>query len=125
MEETGIAERFKEIRLKRNINQKEFSESLNVSQSVVSDIEAGKREPSRQILSSLAKNYNVDLNWLLLGVSKSISDAEVERLKKENTELKKNVADLELENKTLSKELIEQMRQMITFQSTVLGNSTA
>lgn len=123
-EESGVAERFREVRAKTNLSQKDFAESVGVSQSVVSDIERGAREPSRQILSVLAEKYSVDLNWLLLGIGisekisqESIRDSEVERLEREINELKKSIDELERENKELSKELLDRMRQLLGLRS--------
>jgi transcriptional regulator with XRE-family HTH domain len=123
-EESGIAERFREVRAKTNLSQKDFAESVGVSQSVVSDIERGAREPSRQILAVLAEKYAVDLNWLLLGIGpgekisqNQIRDAEVERLEREIDELKKSIDELERENKELSKELLDRMRQLLGFKT--------
>lgn len=130
-DETGVAERFREVRAKTNLSQKGFAESLGVTQSVVSDIERGAREPSRQILSILAEKYAVDLNWLLLGIGtgekvsqNSIEDEKIERLEREIEELKKSIEELEHENKELSKELLDRMRQLLGFKAE-LGHAPA
>ncbi|MDR2194632.1 MAG: helix-turn-helix transcriptional regulator [Treponema sp.] len=96
MDDNGIAGRLKEIRTKSGLMQKDFAVSLDTSYSVISDIERGAREPSRQILIALAERYQVDLNWLLLGVRNSemtshnqTYNPEVERLENEIADLKK------------------------------------
>ena len=68
MEDADMVSRFIKIRAKSGLNQKEFADSLGVSRSMVSDIERGKRGPSRQILEVLADKYQISLNWFLLGI---------------------------------------------------------
>ncbi|MDR3335025.1 MAG: helix-turn-helix domain-containing protein [Treponema sp.] len=122
----GIAVRFREVRATSGLKQKDFAASIGISHSVISDIERGAREPSRQVLSALAEVYHVDLNWLLLGVGKNegivpaqvkttrLNTSEVEGLQQELEALKKNITDLERENKELSKELLDRMRQLLS-----------
>jgi len=130
-DDSGIAERFRYIRTKSGLKQKDFAESLGVSHSVISDIERGAREPSRKVLTGVAKLYHIDLNWLLLGVGSieqtshnQTSNPEIERLEREIDELKKSIDELERENKELSKELLDRMRQLLELRSE-LGHATA
>lgn len=130
-DDSGIAERFRDIRTKSGLKQKDFAESLGVSHSVISDIERGAREPSRQVLTGVAELYQVDLNWLLLGVGSrehtsqnQTRDPEMERLEREIEELKKSIEELEYENKELSKELLDRMRQLLGFKAE-LGHAPA
>jgi transcriptional regulator with XRE-family HTH domain len=132
MDDIGIAGRLKEIRTKSGLMQKDFAASLNTSYSVISDIERGAREPSRQILIALAEKYNVDLNWLLLGVGNSeitshnqTYNPEIERLENEIADLKKSIAELDKENRELYKELLDKMRELLAFKDMKLANSTA
>jgi transcriptional regulator with XRE-family HTH domain len=60
--------RLAEVRLEFNLSKKDFAESLGVSGTVISDIENGKREPSKELLLTAAQKYAVSLNWLYLGV---------------------------------------------------------
>jgi transcriptional regulator with XRE-family HTH domain len=87
-----LADRFRSIRTKTGLSQKDFAETLGVSQSAIAEIERGSREPSRNIMVALAGTYHISLDWLLLGAELShmtspISkeedkDVEIENLKK-------------------------------------------
>ncbi|MDR2418738.1 MAG: helix-turn-helix transcriptional regulator, partial [Treponema sp.] len=50
MNRNGLANRFRSIRQKENISQKEFAQKLGISQGVVADIGRGAKEPSRAVL---------------------------------------------------------------------------
>jgi DNA-binding XRE family transcriptional regulator len=129
--DSSIADRFREIRAKSGLKQKDFAQSLGASHSVISDIERGDREPSRKIMQGLAELYGVDLNWLLVGTvankdSSQIQkrNSEIEKLTAEMDELKKSIDQLERENKELSKELLDRMRQLLGAKAD-LKNSSA
>ena len=66
--ETEVNQRIAEIRQKKGLNKREFADSLGIPSSIISDIENGKREPSKDFLQSLAAKYAVSLNWLYFGV---------------------------------------------------------
>jgi transcriptional regulator with XRE-family HTH domain len=134
-EDLSVANRLREIREKSTLNQKDFAISLNISQSMISDMERGLRTPSGQILAVLAEKYHVDLNWLLLGIESSRTvennDAllsEIHALKKENAKiteelkiLEEEIGKMEMENKELSRELMERFRQLVDLQNRQLG----
>ena len=60
-------DRLKSLRLKNGITQKELGTTLNVSRSSISLYELGYSMPSREVLDSLAKYFNVSLKYLLNG----------------------------------------------------------
>lgn len=60
-----IMNRLKEIRIDKNLNQKEISKLLNVSQVAYSYYEIGKRQIPIDILIQLSKIYNVSTDYLL------------------------------------------------------------
>lgn len=62
-----INDRIKEIRIKSNLNQTEFAEKLNLTQSAISAIERGTNIPSMSTLESICNEFNVDGTWLLTG----------------------------------------------------------
>ena len=128
--EDKISERFKTVRKQSGMNQKDFAEKLNVTQSVVSDIERGSREPSRSTIITLAEVFNIDLNWLLLGKGsdpeisqKQINeDPKVQELETEIRELKKSIDQLEKENNELSHELLDRMRELLRVRDNLQGS---
>ena len=66
----------KELRTLLNISQKEFSSTLGVSQGTISDIENGRKGPSRSVLISLNKKFGVNANWLLIGGNEKVFRAK-------------------------------------------------
>lgn len=49
------------------MSQVKLAELLNVRQSTLSDYKSGRTYPSADVLVKLATNFNVSLDWLLLG----------------------------------------------------------
>lgn len=110
------------------MSQKDFAQTIGVSQSVIAEIERGSREPSRSVLVAIAEKYHVSLDWLLLGIGsddliQKKEDPEIEALKKEIAEMENRIRALEAENKAISKELLDRMRQLIDLQSRQLGTT--
>lgn len=62
-----MKERFASIRQDFGLNVKQFAESLDMEPTTVSSIEAGKREPSKEVLYNLAVKYAISLNWIFTG----------------------------------------------------------
>ena len=65
LKERGL--RFKELRNALGKSQTELAEELGVSQGAISKWESGIRSIPDSVLEYLAKNYRVNLHWLLLG----------------------------------------------------------
>jgi len=59
-----LGENLKRIRTKKNINQTELAETLNVDKSFVSNIENGKNNPTLSTIANLAKALKVPVNEL-------------------------------------------------------------
>jgi len=62
-----FSRRIADLRKEVNLNKRQFADSLQISQSVIGDIELGYREPSREVMLKLASVYNVNIHWLLTG----------------------------------------------------------
>ena len=58
-------ERIKELRLARNMTQKELADMLGVDRTAIVKYETGKNGPTSEILIKLAKIFNVSLEYLL------------------------------------------------------------
>ncbi len=127
-ENEEIADRFRELRAKTGLSQKDFATSIDLSHTVIAEIERGGREPSRKVMVAVARKYGVSLDWLLLGVgsiegAQPKEDPEVEALKKEIAEMEDTIRALEAENKEISRELLDRMRQLVDVQSRQLGTA--
>ncbi len=58
--------RFKEIRKKLGIKQKELASSLNISNSYLSEIEKGRKQPSLKVLKNLYDRYGISPHWMIV-----------------------------------------------------------
>ncbi|MCR5741195.1 MAG: helix-turn-helix transcriptional regulator [Gammaproteobacteria bacterium] len=80
-----IANRLYELRKKSGLSQEELAERLGVSRQAVSKWERAEASPDTDNLILLSKIYNVSLDDIL-----NSDDIEIENLKAENAELKKD-----------------------------------
>ena len=62
-----IGQRITEIRKKKKITQKEFAESINISETALCNIETGKNMPSATVLLNIYHEYKISPNYILLG----------------------------------------------------------
>ncbi len=60
-----LPSRLRDLRIKYGYSQKEVSEKIGVSPSIVSGYESGERTPSTQVLLSLAYLYGCSTDYLL------------------------------------------------------------
>jgi phage repressor protein C with HTH and peptisase S24 domain len=65
--EREICERFTEIRKEKAQNKQHFADFLEIPSTTVSDIELGKREPSKDVLLKLTSKCGINLHWMLTG----------------------------------------------------------
>lgn len=56
---------FKSLRLKSGLTQQQMADKLGLSRSTIGMYENGEREPSFEILESIADLFNVDMNYLI------------------------------------------------------------
>ena len=64
-----IGQRIKSLRLKYNMTGNELGARLNVTRNAVSQWETDKRIPTSQMLSELAKLFNVSTDYLIIGTT--------------------------------------------------------
>lgn len=64
-----IGQRIKSLRLKYNMTGNELGARLNVTRNAVSQWETDKRIPTSQMLSELAKLFNVSTDYLINGTT--------------------------------------------------------
>lgn len=60
-----LPEKLKELRSKYGLSQKQVSERIGVSPSIVSGYETGERTPSTEVLLSLSLLYHCSTDYLL------------------------------------------------------------
>ena len=68
MEDKILNKRIKSLRTENGMNQSEFSEKIGITQSTLSSYENGNVSPSLDVLITIAKEFNVSLDWLF-GIS--------------------------------------------------------
>lgn len=62
-----INKRVKQIRLSKNIKQKDMAKMLLIRQSSLSDIENGRVNVTERVMSALCKELSANINWLKTG----------------------------------------------------------
>ena len=72
-----ISDRLKKIRQALNLKQKELAIELNIAPSSYSEIETGKSNPGLDIIVTLARKYNVNLYYLLMGEGEMFISPEI------------------------------------------------
>lgn len=60
-----FSERIKELRLEKNLSQKELGEELNLSPTTITKWERGDRVPNIDIFIMLAKYFNCSIDYLV------------------------------------------------------------
>ncbi len=76
MDNNIIGKRIKKLRENKNLNQLEFSKILNISNTTLSQYEAGNRTPSDEIKEKVADYFNVSVDYLLGRTEKYSIEAE-------------------------------------------------
>ncbi|MCR4999517.1 MAG: helix-turn-helix domain-containing protein [Lachnospiraceae bacterium] len=54
------------------LTQEQFAQKLHVSQSYISQLEAGKKPLTKSAFQKMLTVFNIDANWLLYGVSDNV-----------------------------------------------------
>lgn len=66
-----FGKRIQELRKTRNQSQVQTAMALNISAQHLSNMEAGDRSPSIDLLVQMANHFHVSLDYLILGISRS------------------------------------------------------
>lgn len=61
-------ERIKELRKELRLTQQEFADELKISRGNIGAYEVGKNAPSDAVVSLICKTFNVNEEWLRVGV---------------------------------------------------------
>lgn len=63
-----FGQRIRQLRQERGWSQEEYGERCNLDRTYISGIERGVRNPSLEVLESLAKGFEMPLSELMFGV---------------------------------------------------------
>jgi phage repressor protein C with HTH and peptisase S24 domain len=98
-------QRLKAVRKALDISQQVLAETLKVNASAISQMETNRIKPSLETLLLLAKNYKVNLHWLITGKGQMFEDTIATTVYKTNNRLEelKNLLTNELQNITQAK----------------------
>ncbi|MDQ1351403.1 MAG: hypothetical protein QG657_1705 [Acidobacteriota bacterium] len=70
----NLGQRVRKIRKTMSFTQREFAKKLNISGSFLSEIEAGKVKPGYDFIVNIAKEFRVNLYFLLFGKGNELLD---------------------------------------------------
>lgn len=62
----AIGERLKQMRLDRGLTQVALSAKINIANSVIADVEAGRRTPSKEMAKRLSVEFRVPIETFLM-----------------------------------------------------------
>ncbi|KGK84830.1 helix-turn-helix transcriptional regulator [Clostridium sp. HMP27] len=62
---SNFAERFKSLRLEKDLTQSQLSEELNIPRTTISSWELGRREPDLKTIVILASFFKVSVDYLI------------------------------------------------------------
>lgn len=96
----GIGERISLIIEKRNLKKVQFANAINVDQSYVSQLAAGKRNPSDRTIADICREFGVSELWLRTGEGEMFIDLG------EEEELLQAMEEIHLSDDVLIKEII-------------------
>lgn len=85
----SFKEKIKELRLDNNLSQKKLAEALSLSQSCITKLEAGTREPTGSTLSAYSQFFDVSVDYL-------IGNEEITPFRPEKSDLKLSKEELDL-----------------------------
>ncbi len=63
----SIGDRMRILLHKHRMTQSELAQKIGVSQSAISQMISGKNQPSSELLTSIAREFNLNCNWLMMG----------------------------------------------------------
>lgn len=104
----STGKRIKEIRKKLNLNQVEFSESIGISQSAISQAEKEVISISADVLRNIMTVYNININWLLNGEGNMFNIADF-NLDEHITKMKEKAHKIHNDKQSHIKELANRL----------------
>lgn len=103
-----LAIRLKEERKGQKLSQKKLGEKANVTESFISKIEAGSKNPSLEVITKLAEALEVSVDYLLGNSDhKSLDKDKSDKVSKEAAELMDRINKLSPEKRQAIMNLID------------------
>ena len=109
----GLGERVKELRSALGLSQRQFARKIFVSQTLVNEVELGKRKIQLRILHLIAYQFKVNIEWLKQGTGEMFNapppDARLEYIIEIYHKLDRPLQDYLLSQ---SKEMLKIQKEM-------------
>jgi transcriptional regulator with XRE-family HTH domain len=86
-----LYEKIKFVRESSKLNQKEFADRINVTQSTVSKYEKNERTPDFYAIKSLFENFNVNPNWIFFDFEPAFLNVDDNNISIQNQELIRDI----------------------------------
>ena len=103
-----IGQRIKEIRLSLGYNQQKFADCIEVSKSMVSYLESGKKTPSRETVSKIASISNVTSDYIMgLSDHKKLDGNQSSEVKRELDDMISRIEKLDEDKQKLILNMIK------------------
>jgi transcriptional regulator with XRE-family HTH domain len=77
-----VNERIKEIRLALKQSQREFAQSVYISNGYLSEIETGHKEVKPRLVQLIANAFSVNTHWLLSGEGRMFNSTPEEKMQR-------------------------------------------
>jgi SOS-response transcriptional repressor LexA len=100
-------QRLRNVRKALNLSQQELAATIKVNASAISQMETNRIKPSLDTLLLLAKNYKVNLHWMLTGKGQMFEDTVSTKVYKTNNRLEELKKLLTEELNSITKAKIE------------------
>lgn len=107
---TILGNRIKKLRENKNMSQKDLAKDLHISNSTLSQYESGIRVPSDEIKTTIAKYFDVSMDYLM-GLSSDLKTSAIEKEDNRISILARNASNLTEDQIKLVENLIDQFKK--------------
>jgi HTH-type transcriptional regulator / antitoxin PezA len=109
-----LCERIKELRSSLKLSQRQFAKRIFVSQTLVNEIELGKRKVNARILHLISYRFSVNMEWLKSGEGDMFFDAPTD------TRLEHIIEIFNMLDKPLQNYLLLQSKELLKIQNEII-----
>ena len=120
-----IGQNIQRIRKAKGLNQKELSEKIGTGISTLSNYETGTRSFPISLLSKLAQELDVPLNFIINGIPVGVSDKDIKRLNSQELQEREKAALADLAKFKLSLSTISTLLRDLFLRNRFIDDETA
>lgn len=120
-----IGQNIQRIRKAKGLNQKELSEKIGTGISTLSNYETGTRSFPISLLSKLAQELDVPLNFIINGIPVGVSDKDIKRLNSQELQQREKAALADLAKFKLSLSTISTLLRDLFLRNRFMDDETA